>query len=74
MYVFRNARALCGYCGVKVRRDGMGDHCRKIHRVKPFALKPGEQPIKPRYSNSDEYIKDPINVWPEPFKQYDGLI
>ena len=35
------------------------------------ALKPGEQPVKPLYSNIQKYLKDPIGVYPIQILGYD---
>ena len=39
-----------------------------------MALYPGQYPLQPRYTNTDKYIADPIHVWPNPIRDYNGII
>ena len=41
LLLYRDARCLCAFCGVKTRRDNLTPHCRKIHNTIPIALKYG---------------------------------
>ena len=38
------------------------------------ALKPGEKPLRPMYSNIDAYLENPISTFPEPIKGYNPVM
>ena len=57
-----------------MRRDSLYYHCHKWHKTYNRALKPNEQPVKPMYSNIEEVLKDPLNVFPQPILGYDPIM
>ena len=69
--LYREAATFCFYCGVKARRDGLDKHCSKIHGATTRALKVGETPLRPKYSNWDKYKDDPFRVFPEVDPSYE---
>ena len=55
----------CAICCELMNRVSIAPHCKNIHNRPPTALKVGDTPSKPKYSNWSEFVDDPATVNPE---------